>query len=86
LAPPGCPLHLNASDFREGSANWGSFDINDVTIGNVNNSNLGVEFSGPLHFTVSATTVLGVPKIGSLTRPLAGRADLTKTPPELNFD
>ncbi|OBK27405.1 hypothetical protein A5634_23120 [Mycobacterium asiaticum] len=85
LAPPGCPLHLNAEDFIEGSASWGPFDVSEVEIGNVEAANLGVSFSGPLRFTVTATTSGGVPKMGLLTRPLAGTADLTQTPPQVSF-
>jgi hypothetical protein len=78
-------MHLNADDFIEGSATWSQFDVNEVAIGDVDAGNLTVAFSGPIRFTVGARTTLGVPKIGLLTRPLAGTADLTKTPPELSF-
>lgn len=85
LAPPGCPMHLNAGEFIEGSAAWSQFDTSAVSIGDLNGETFGVFFTGQITFTVSARTTLGVPKIGSLTRPLKGTADMTKTPPELSF-
>lgn len=86
LAPPGCPVHLDPSDFAEGTASWGPADISKVKVENFDPYRLTLMFTGQVTVPVTVKTTSGDTKQGDVTPFLFGSADMTKTPPELKFN
>jgi hypothetical protein len=85
LAPPGCPLHLNPEGFVEGTAAWGQADLSGVKLETFSSSRLTVRFFGDVKQPLTVKGTNGNLRVGNVTRLLGGTADLTQTPPELNF-
>jgi hypothetical protein len=85
LAPPGCPLHLNPEGFVEGTANWGPADLSGVKLETFSTTRMSVRFFGDVKQPLTAKGANGNLRVGNVTRLLSGDADITQTPPALNF-
>jgi hypothetical protein len=85
LAPPGCPVHLDPYGYAEGTAAWGPADMSKVEIKNFDPYRLTLLFSGEVTVPVTVKTDSGETNQGNVTPFIVGTADMTKTPPELDF-
>jgi hypothetical protein len=83
--PPPCPESITDSDVAEGTVNWGPADLSQVKITNFSQYNLQALFSGQVTVPVTAKGTGGGDQVGPLKPYISGTADLTKTPPALDF-
>lgn len=84
--PPNCPVALNAYDAVEGSVSWGRADLSAVKVGNFDPYSLQVSVTGDVPIPVGYQTRRGETKTGTVTSYMYAKADLTKTPPVVDFD
>lgn len=85
LDPPGCPTKADISDAVDGSVTWGPADLSGITVGDLSPFDLTVYLGGSAKIPLGYRTTDGQTKQGTATAYLGGKADLTKTPPALNF-
>lgn len=83
LSPPNCPAEVGFPDAVDGTVTWGVADLSGVEIGALSPWDLSVILGGRARIPLSYQTTSGGTKEGISTAYMAGKADLTKTPPEL---
>jgi hypothetical protein len=85
LAPPGCPVHLDPYGLADGTVHWGNADMTAVKLDNFDQYHLALMFFGEVKMAITVQTSSGGTKQGDVSDFLNGTADLTKTPPALQF-
>lgn len=88
LDPPGCPTKVSAydsADAVDGTVNWGKADLSGVKIGELSPYDMTVSINGDATMTLSYQTRDGGTKRGVVTAYVTAEADMTKTPPLMNW-
>ena len=88
LDPSGCPTKVSSYDSRDavdGTASWGKADLAGVKIGELSQFDMTVLISGEATMTLSYQTTDGGTKRGVATSYVNAEADMTTSPPTLNW-
>lgn len=85
LSPPNCPTEVTRRDAVEGTANWGRADLSGVTIGDLFPTTLTVMLSGKAQIPLSYKLTDGATEQGVANVYVGGDADVSKSPPVLDF-
>ncbi|MDH6197985.1 hypothetical protein M2272_004641 [Mycobacterium frederiksbergense] len=87
LEPPKCPNKAARSDFVADSAKWTApSNLDDFTINFMDEKTGKVSIIGTAEFGISVRTQSGSTESGTLSAYVYGNADLTQTPPVIDFD
>ncbi|RDH75281.1 DUF4878 domain-containing protein [Mycolicibacterium moriokaense] len=88
LDPPGCPTRVSAYDSRDaidGTVSWGKADFGGIKIGDVSPFDMSVIISGQATMTLSFQTTDGGTRSGTVNTYVNAEADITTTPPTLEW-
>ncbi|GFG73475.1 DUF4878 domain-containing protein [Mycobacterium botniense] len=83
--PPNCPVRVEDPSIVDGTVRWGKPDLSDLKISYFDPYRLTASVMGSARYPISANDRAGGTTTGTATAFVSATADVSKSPPEINW-